>query len=174
MTKSKPWRHYMADSVIQDHSRLTRIDVGTLRYRDEYNPTQKCTGSRQIIFISFLLPMGQHLETWKIPSVKARMIRQARGVGEACERLLFRQTFWFEQACRQILRDSRSQGEKECSSSQCLSFSFSYIWWKYLTVEFVLVNFFQSLPNLRLKSRREFVHTNKKEKIIEPQIDKKN
>lgn len=31
--------------------------------------------------------MGQHLENWEIPSVKARMIRQARGVGEACERL---------------------------------------------------------------------------------------
>lgn len=47
-------------------------------------------GSRQIIFISFLLPMGQHLENWEIPSVKARMIRLARGVGEGCERLLFR------------------------------------------------------------------------------------
>lgn len=56
--------------------------------------------------------MGQHLENWEIPSVKARMIRQARGVGEACERLLFRQTFWFEQACRQILRDSTVKERK--------------------------------------------------------------
>lgn len=84
------------------------------------------------IFHVLSVANGSTLGTWKIPSVKARMIRQARGVGEACERLLFRQTFWFEQVhvCRQISRDSRSQGKKECSSSQSLSFSFSHIRWK--------------------------------------------
>lgn len=34
--------------------------------------------------------------------------------------------------------------------------------------------FFPIFTQLALKSRREFVHTNKKEKIIEPQIDKNN
>lgn len=125
MAKSKPWRHYMADSVIQDHSHQTRSNVGTLRYRDEYNPTQKCTGSRQIIFISFLLPTGQHLENWEIPSVKARMIRQARGVGEGCERLCLS-----KHAGRSYeTLESRRERMFEYLS-QCLSFSFSHIRWK--------------------------------------------
>lgn len=70
--------------------------------------------------------MGQHLENWEIPSVKARMIRQAKRVGEGCERLLFRQTFWFEQVCGQISRDSRVKERKNVRVAVSFLFFFAH------------------------------------------------
>lgn len=70
--------------------------------------------------------MGQHLENWEIPSVKARMIRQARGVGEACERLWFSSRFGLSKHAGRSHETSELRKERMFESSVSFLFFFAH------------------------------------------------